>query len=174
MNLKTGMIALALVGALGTRPASALIWYGDPVVGSSWSQGFHEGPVDHDFWRIDLISGGPFESPAIRNFSTVGWALVWDHPTSASAAGPVVADSFFDIFFELTPSDPLSFHFAAYNGGNLVGTALASHDANGWVVDNDPGWNPGLGDPVSEPATLMLLGSGLFGAGLAAWRRRKT
>lgn len=66
---------------------------------------------------------------------------------------------------------PMNFLTVNATTSALIDYVVLHDTGNYWIVDNMSGDASGVGAPVPEPSTLLLLGGGL--AGLAFWRRKK-
>ncbi len=143
---------------------------GSPYVTNSWGQRFNESGVgSFDFVALQLVQNGPFETPAMRNFSVASWALTYDTPSLALASGVALTSLDFDIVFEGSKSTSLVFNFFAFWGDSLLEALRVSWSGSGWsyasISANLP-TRSGLEQqaasavPTPEPVSLLLLSLG--------------
>jgi hypothetical protein len=88
------------------------------------------------------------------------------------AAGETVI---YDITYDASPITVSSFNFASAPGGGQGEYKSAAHIQSIGGEDGDSGWiGPCDGEPIPEPGTLLLIGSGLAGfVGYSGFRRKK-
>jgi hypothetical protein len=144
---------------------------------ADWIQRFEENGVG-DFTKMEafMISGGPFAATCSGNFSQPGWTGNLVKPTYIYAIGPAVTDIQFDIAFVGSSSTPLEFDFLAWNGPTIKERDHVVWNSGSWEITLITNQGPGTYDrdpidPVPEPATMLLLGSGLIG--FAGYGRRR-
>jgi len=163
----------SLVGCF--TPAMAFWYVGDPIEGGSWGQRFEESGVGpFDYVRCDWVSGNMFRVPNVfLNFTSgSNWIPIHHSTQMADATGPARTTLQWDIYFQGSKSDPLSFKFAAYNGEDTWReSVLASWSGSRWsyVSLDQNEWDPGV---APEPSALLLLGAGLGVVGLVCRLRR--
>jgi hypothetical protein len=172
-----GVVTVLLIG--GTIANASITPLGEPFEGASWGQRFVGDTGSYDFLGVSMISGGPLESAAFRNFSLASWTT----PTTvgnvpgASASGPVASNMQFDLVFAGNSYTPLDFQFEAYNGTAMVDSAIA-HWNGGWSftpISRQIGREnfPQTTVATPEPTTIIiwsLLGALAVTTG---WRRRE-
>ena len=138
-----------------------------------WSSIFYESGVG-DFDYFDAISTDAiFIQPGMYNFQDVGynpilgWAGYFDSPYWVSAWGPTQNEMLLNIYFDDDVQyTPFSFEFYGYGNKVMVDWTTVSYDGQGnFAFDMHE-----LPAPVPEPASMVLLGCGLFGF---AWLGRR-
>ncbi|MEW6200326.1 MAG: hypothetical protein AB1601_16875 [Planctomycetota bacterium] len=190
-RLIVGIAAAAASIALGD-----VVPVGDPLGGGSWTQQFYENgywgspakQYSYDFLAIKIVSGGPFEDPALSGFTGgYNWDLRYQDtvpkPTVAGAGGnPIYGNMYHTIkFFGDAPGQGvLVYDYACFAGSTLLGTqriyyrpantaGLTNIGGNWWAGDST--WEPHRNDfIVPAPAAAML---GVIGLGLVGWVKRR-
>jgi len=174
-------LACLLAGANGAFGGLATV--GNPIEIDSWTQGFNESGVgSFDQMVIQIKLGGPFEASAFRNLAT-DWTTTDNiTQTAAWASGPDSTNMTFNIAFQGSSADALTFKFWALDGIIVREGALAVWNGSGWVFSgldpsdvppsSDPGPLKTTDTPVPEPITMA---SAFFAiAGLGGYIRRRT
>jgi hypothetical protein len=161
--------------------SDAVLIVGDPVDGGSWTQRFHESGVGaFDAMGVFMRSPGSFfEYPGFSNFNKSGWS-VENFPsgtaTTVIASGTQYTSLDFDIKFYGSKSDPLTFDFVAWYGTETLEVAKAEWTGRKWNIGASSNtYDRPTSAAVPEPATMLLLGSGLVGlAGLGRKKLRRS
>ena len=187
---KTRLLAVAL--ALGALVPCAMAGFqpiGDPIAGDSWAQRFvYDGSTAGaiDLVAVQMIHGGPFESPTFREFTPIdgSWGILWELPPSAT---PWIASAWtdpaapnynpteslsFDLWFVSDEWDPLGFMITAFQPGAQapVETATMEWDGAAWTITSDY-WDITRQEIVCIPAPGAVL-LGVVGLGLVGTLKR--
>ena len=200
------LLTTCLVLGITSAPASAgFIIDGNPVSSSARSSsGFNTSDVaagytwtqrimvmgNFDYIAFEIVTdngGGPFEAPALSNFTNpadgdapaADWNAVFDDANMIHATGPAstVALSF-DIHLDGSISEPVTFQGVAFLNGVFQFSADFVWTGAGTVsITNEDVWNP---DPASLPglmvplpAAIWLAGIGLLGIVIGRKRLRR-
>ncbi len=180
--MKRLIFTLILFLCLGfVTPVSASVMaIGDPIPANSWYIRWNEsgdGPFNQA--GVFGLNGTKFEAPAFRNSSAAGWSSYDPSDTKAYAFGPTVSSIDWDQWYVGNPLGEDYLFYVSLDSAFVWRGRLTANQNGGWSAtplnDNDVGWRElGGGSPINsavpEPATMSLLGLGLFG--LLRFRRK--
>lgn len=141
-------------------------WWFDPVVAT----GFEYDVVGNTFDTIELPTFGWGDNLYDIDWGTgsatgVAGGAFYDLPTGISAltvTGIDIGDTGAGEFVD--PTDPLAF----ITGFTFETAGVATLTMTPITFDTDPP----VSDPIPEPSTWVLLGTGLIGLGLREWRKK--
>ena len=179
-------LALLLAGAVVVPAQAGFISVGDPIPDNSWLQEFSsDTDVTFDEFQFLIVTDDAFAPDPLQDFNRADWAvtevnamhtavLASGSPVNGGAGEVLNFWAHFEGDFE---DDPLSMVWVMYEDTEWRRAGQLTWTGSMWV-DFASGWDPGSmrqGEPVPEPATLLLSGIGLalMGVGRAARRRHR-
>jgi len=167
------VLAVSCLLASGNMAMAGLSPVEDPFPAGSWGQQFNEsgvGPYDQMIIKFVAGPGGPLESPAFTAFSVGGWASGPTVNGIASAVGPDTSNMNFNILFQGTNADSLTFHFWALLDGVTLEGAQAVWNGN-WTITplaSSAPPAPAVPEPLTAAAAFFAIG------GLGGYIRRRS
>jgi hypothetical protein len=179
------VVAAFATGILVGGPlwADPLTPVGEPTPWHSWYQQFHESADGgFDRMRVEILSGGPFETPTFGGFAQGSWQTVFESTDGSGASVKLAGDAAayhvdFKLFFLGNSSDAVSFRFTGYKGSEIIELSTAQWDGASWSVDTTIGHCVAPQVQVPLPSTglasLAILGI-LAGAGALLRKRPGT
>jgi hypothetical protein len=132
-KLALWLVAALAIGFSGGSAMAAIVPVGDPIEGSSWSQGFNESGVGN-FDRVEVIwvSGSLL---AGQSSLPAGWTVILNNPYLSIATGSSATSNMtWNISFQGNKSSSLSFYFKAWEGASLKEEALAVWNGSSWTI----------------------------------------
>lgn len=170
-------------GIIGSTPAGAVSMQpkGLPLCGGSWDQSWD---VPGGFGNISeievFITSGNTDlgDPPLWGFSAGDWVSSLENPDYGLATGLPTTGIGFYTAFTADIGTPFTLDILLWNNNQLISGSAWRWDGSLMVMNetlsleiSPEGYNRNAQFPVPEPATMLLLGSGLIG--LAALGRKK-
>ena len=162
---------------------------------NNWFFNFESPYISVDLLTISYVSGvnaTVFQNPGKNEYKADGdglFDILFDFPQPNNPSDPSesrfgVGDTVvYDILDNLTIGKITveSFNLLSETKPNKTGYFSATHVGgigqndkdSGWIGDDSNGGGGGGGDPIPEPATMLLLGSGLIGIAISGKKRLK-
>lgn len=176
LTVRANLTAVATGPVAGDSFQTGLVWFGCGVPGC-------------DLVGFRINSGGPFEFPALTDFTTdsiappigtgsataAGWSELSNDGTFAFSGGPGQASIFQILNWAGTAGIPFSYSTVAFLTGQDTPSGWADILFDGEVTTTLAGtWFPTRpefqGEPIPIPGAVWL---GAFGLGLVGWTRRR-
>jgi hypothetical protein len=126
-------------------------------------------PRQDSFHAIEgLVPNTTISGAAVNGYALDSFSLGFDGPSTALVP-PVFSN------YANPPTFALDFGgIIVPRGPNGPGIAASPTNPYGAVYGGLDSFAPTEADPVPEPSSILLLGTGIIGAGVRRWRRRKS
>jgi hypothetical protein len=167
-------------GIIGSTPAGAVSMQpkGLPLCGGSWTNLWNVTDEIDEIEVFITFGNTDLGDPPLFGFNTVGWGSILVNPDYGVATGPSTSGLNFSTAFTAYVAESFTLSMLLWNDGIFIGGSAWEWDPNKSEIMTEmanitstEGYVRSAQFPVPEPATMLLLGSGLIG--LAALGRKK-